>query len=199
MIFSALGGWFIAYLFPVLLVFGVIVFFSRRPGTAFRMIVVHSGLCLSIMLSQFLLYFAYRPFPWNFYIPSIIFFMAATVVVFALLGRFGLLYALSAFIQQLTLVSIAYYLSDVFGFWQIVLLVIPIYSVSHLLQLKHWYVRIPATLLWGMVSLALFALRGDIFLNASLHATLGSILIYGGVLYPRSDFAIKRVQDSLSK
>jgi hypothetical protein len=195
MALSALGGWFIAYLLPVLLVFGIIGLFFRRPGTAFRMLVVHGALCLSIILSQYLLYFAHRPFPWNFYLPSILLFAATTAIVSVLLGRFGFFYVLSALIQQLTLTSIAYYLSGLLNFWLIVLLVVPIYAASHLLELKYRYIKIPATLAWGTLSLALFALRGDILLNTSLHAILGSIFIYGGIMYPWSDFAVKRARN----
>ncbi|MBI5733136.1 hypothetical protein HY967_04270 [Candidatus Jorgensenbacteria bacterium] len=194
MILSALGGWFIAYFLPVLLVFGIIGFFPRRSGTVFRMLVVHGALCLSIFLSQYLLHFASRPFPWNFYFSSVLFFAVVTAATPLLLGRFGFLYVLSALIQQLTLVSIAYYLSGLLDFWIVVLLVVPIYSTCHLLEPKYWHIKIPATLAWGALSLMLFTLRGDILLNASLHAILGSIFIYGGIMYSRSDFAIKRIR-----
>ena len=193
MIFSPLVGWVIAYLLPVALVFGAIALFSHRPGTAFRMVIVHGGLCLSIVLSQYLLYVAHRPFSWNFPFPSITLFIGIGLLVSFLLGRFGFLYFLSALIQQLTLVSIAYYLFGALNFWMIVLLVVPIYSASHLLQVKYWHLKIPATLIWGVISIALFTLRGDILLNVSLHALLGAVLIYRGILYPRSDFAIKRI------
>lgn len=192
MAFSPFVGWITAYLLPVVLVFGVIGVFSRRSGTVFRMLVVHGGLCLSIIMSQYLLYSSGRSFPWNFYLPSALSFVIVIVIVSVLLGRFGFLYAFSAFIQQLTLASIAYDLSGTLNFWLIAILVVPIYAASHLLQIKHWHIKIPATLAWGVLSLALFALRGDILLNASLHAILGSALIYFGILYPRSDFAIKR-------
>ena len=55
--------------------------------------------------------------------------------------------------------------------------------------------KVLVTLVWGTISLALFAAYGDILLNTSLHAILGSFFIYGGIMYPRSDFAIQRVQN----
>ncbi|HEY4525792.1 MAG TPA: hypothetical protein VJL32_01695 [Candidatus Paceibacterota bacterium] len=195
MVVSALGGWFVAYLLPVLLMLAAVFLFSRRPGTTFRMLAVHSALCLSIILSQYLLYLAHRPFPFDFPFPSILFFTATMVIVPAILGRFGFFYALSAFIQELALTSIAYYLFGPFNFWLVVLLVVPIYATSHLLEPKYWRIKIPTTLVWGTVSLALFAAYGDILLNTSLHAILGSFFIYGGIMYPRSDFAIQRVQN----
>ena len=149
MILTGFGGWSLSYLLPVLLVFGIIGAYALRPGTLFRILVVHGGLCLSIILSQYLLYSAGRPFPFALHLPSLLFFAAAVAVVFGFLGRFGFIYALSAFIQQLTLTSIAYYLSPSFDFWSIVFLVVPIYAVCHLLQLKYWPIKIIATLVWG--------------------------------------------------
>ena len=222
MTFSALGGWFFAYMLPGLSVLAVIYFFPKyRSGTFSRGAIVHCGLIISTILSQYLLYTAGRPFPWGSHPASIIsetatsattawglasalsnigssgsmlFFGAVAIAVFALLGRFGIFYALSALLQQLTMTSVAYYLFGSLSFLLIVLLVVPFFSLSHLLQRKHWRVKIPVTFAWGFFSLALFALYGNLFLNASLHAALVSLLIYAGVMYPHAEFAIKRVK-----
>src|SRR5581483_11282000 len=100
MIFPVFWGWFVAYLLPVMLVFGTIFVFSGRAGTAFRMIVVHAGLCLSILLSQYFIYSSGRSFPWIFSPFSVLLFVIATTIISALLGRFGFLYAISSLIQQ---------------------------------------------------------------------------------------------------
>lgn len=198
MILSALLSWFIAYLLPVLLVLSIIAIFAHQPGTAFRMLAIHIALGISIILSQYFIYQTHREFPWNIYLPSAALFIVIAIGAATLLGRFGLLYVLSSLIQQLTLISIYYYLSGSLSFWLIVLLLVPIYSVSHLLQTKHWRIKIPGTLAWGTVALILFAWRGDVLLNASVHAILGSIFIYLGIMYPATGFTIRRVRNNTS-
>ncbi len=193
MIFPTLGGWLFAYILPILLVVAVIRFFPEyRAGTLFRGAVVHIGLLVSIVLSQYLLYAVERSFPWNFRLASIFSFIGVAVAIFVILGRFGLFYTFSALIQQLTMTSIAYYLYGPLSFFFIVILVVPPYSLSHLFQPKYWQVKIPVTLLWGFISLALFFLWQDVFLNALVHAIAGAFFIRRGVMYPQNEFAIKR-------
>ncbi|MBI4094708.1 MAG: hypothetical protein HY435_00755 [Candidatus Liptonbacteria bacterium] len=192
---SAIGGWLFAYMFPGLSVLSVIRFFPQyRAGTLFRGLVVHSGLLLSTIFSQYLLYASGRGFPWVPHPATLVLFTGIAAAVLVVLGRFGFFYALSALLQQLTMTSIAYYLLGSLPFLLIVVLIVPFYALSHLLQPKYWHVKIPATLLWGLLSLALFAARGDVFLNASLHAITGSFFIHKGIMYPHTEFAIRRAR-----
>jgi len=193
MIFSALGGWLFAYILPGVSVLAVIHFFPQyRAGTLFRGIVVHSGLLVSTILSQYLIYTTGRTLPWIPHVSSVFLFVGIAIAVLVILRRFGFFYVLSAFLQQLTMISIAYYLLDSLSFLLIIVLVVPFYAFSHLLQLKYWHIKIPITLLWGFLSLGIFVLYEDLFLNASLHAIVGSLLIYKGILYPHTEFKIKR-------
>ncbi len=191
MVTSYIAVWLLTYLLPALLACGVIYFLPNR-SSLFRVLIIHGALCLSIFLSQYFIYLNGNAFSWYTNLFSILFLVLVIGIAPFLVGRFGIFYILSSFIQELTMVSIAYYLFNTISFWAVVVLVVPIYAVAHLMNLKYWKFRLFVTLLWGTISIALFAWRADIVLNTALHAVFGLVLIRQGILYTLSDFSVTR-------
>lgn len=153
---------------------------------------VHTGLLASILLSHTTIVAANLSFPWAASATSLLFLAASVALAYVLLGPFGLFYAFSALLQQLTMLSVAFILFPFLPLLAVILLVVPIYSFSHLLQVKRWKIKLPLTFGWGIVSLALFYVFSDVFLNITLHVFFGTLLIRRAVIYPTTEFAVKR-------
>lgn len=158
---------------------------------------MHAALVVSTILSQYFIYYSNLVFPWSFDAVSITALGIALVVCPYIIGRFGFAYFLSSLTQELTMLSIAFYLFGNTNFVLILLLIVPIYAVAHLLNTKYWKIKIPIISLWGILSIILFYYTQDVFLNTALHAVFGSVLIRTGMIYVQSDFSIKRSEVKL--
>jgi hypothetical protein len=180
-------------MFPVLLVLSAIFIFPKaRQGTIKRGVIIHLGLLLSIILSQSLIFKIGKLS--TFYNSSmfILPFLASIIISLIILGRFGMFYSLSAALQQLCMLSVTSLLLPVLPIGYTILLIIPVYSFSHLLQPKKWQFKIPLTLIWGALSLIIFTLIQDVYLNMSIHNFIGTFLISKNLIYHKTEFNITR-------
>jgi len=190
--------WFIFYFLPAGLAFVLIRFFSER-GSMFRAFLVHGALVFSIFLTQYLLYSEGKYFPWHIHLYSVMLFALALITTPFIVGRFSIFYIFSAFVQELTMLSMAFYLMPTLSFWLAVIFIVPVYAFSHFTHKERWQARLWATSVWGILSIALFSYQKDILLNTALHAIFGAVLIYYGIIYVKSDFSIARSQKYLNE
>jgi hypothetical protein len=153
--------------------------------------VLHVGLIASTLCSQYVLSVSGLHFPWLSNITSI--FIYALSVLFAawLVGLFGVWYALSALLQQLTIASISALLIGRLPILGVIFLVVPVFVLSHDARDHRWRTKFLLVSLWGIVSVLLFTFVRDIWLNASLHVVLGSVLIFKSVLYSQRDMRVR--------
>lgn len=185
--------WFIAFILPAIL--GLILVINlpiAKPGSKIRNLIVHITLLSSIALSQYFIFLTGNSFKFSFSLMPIVLFTASLVISLILLGRFGFFYTISSLIQELCIVSIASLLLGQLALTDVILLVAPIYSVSHLLQPKKWELKIPLTFVWGVITITIFYFFQDPFLNIALHNIFGTILISETILYPETEFTISR-------
>ncbi len=184
--------WFVVYLLPAI---AVIIFISliykAKQGSILRSIIIHLGLLASIILSQYFILKSGNAFSYSstiFLLP----FLASIIISIMILGKFGTFYSLSAFLQQLCMLSVTFLLLPNLPLYYIILLVIPIYSLSHLLQPKNYQIKIPLTFIWGALSLIIFAIFSDIYLNMAIHNFIGTMLISKNFIYHKTEFKINR-------
>ena len=184
--------WFIAYILPVLIVLSSIITMpNAKRGTILRSIIIHLGLLLSIILSQYFILKSGNAFSYSptiFLLP----FLASIIISVMILGKFGTFYSLSAFLQQLCMLSVTFLLLPSLPLYYTILLVIPIYSLSHLLQPKNYQIKIPLTFIWGVLSIIIFAIFTDIYLNMAIHNFIGTMLISKNFIYHKTEFKINR-------
>ncbi len=178
--------WFLAYVLPAGLAGGVIKFLPKRRVGALSQngIIMHAALLVSILASQYALYALGFSFPWGLSALPVLFYLFSVFIAFLVLGAFGIWYGLSAFIQQLTMLSIAFLLLSVFPIYLVVLFVVPIYAFCHLGQVKRGLIRLLLFFLWGTASIMLFEIFHNVWLIVALHTFLGTLLIRQSVLYP---------------
>jgi hypothetical protein len=119
-------------------------------------------------------------------------FLASIIISIMILGKFGALYSLSALLQQLCMVSMTFLLLPSLPLHHIILLLVPIYSLSHLSQLKKWQIKILLTFTWGVSSLMIFTIFSDIYLNIAIHNLIGTMLLSKKIIYQKTEFKINR-------
>ncbi len=177
--------WLITYAIPAIITGGLVVFFSRRRINARRdAFIIHAGLGVSILANQYALRFFGWNFPWQPHLFSVVILAVSIVIAIRMLGTFGLWYALSAFLQQLTLLSVSFLLLQTLPLLFVVLLVVPIFTIGHAQKVQHQQMRVLMISLWGAASIALFTVIPDVYLLAALHTLLGTIGIRRSMVYP---------------
>ncbi len=186
--------WLVAYFLPCA---GVLIFLhalpSYRPGKFIGAATGGIGLVLSVIISQLVIRADGLVFPWFGAPTSVLLYILSAVVALFALGRFGGVYAAGVFLQEACMLSIAFFLfSFSYPFYATALLLVPLFALSHLLQIEHGFIKVVATSLWGAISLFLFLKTQDIFLIAALHTLLGVIFIRKALMYPTTDFVIRR-------
>jgi len=192
--------WLIVYFLPI----SVTLVLLRTPHTKSSLreaATIHLGLLASIVLSQYFISQTTRSFPFHT-APVFLVLVAITAVLCTrILGKFGLLYILSAFLQELCLLSATHLLLSSLPMSIILLLVIIPYSLAHITSPIHclnWEAKLPITLLAGTASVLLYAQYSNLYVNTVMHAGLGTLLIYSGILYHKTDFKIRRKLDPLT-
>jgi hypothetical protein len=171
--------WFVAYAVP-LGAAGIIIYLWKQKKFWYErgIGVIHTALLVSIAISQYAIYTSGLIFPWYPGFLSILVFTASILFALSIIGAFGFLYAVSVFIQELALLSLAFLLLPIFPVWMVVLLIVPLFVACHFLSLEYWKLKLALVSLWGVMSILLFMITRNIFLVASLHTILGAILTF---------------------
>ena len=181
----AISLWLVTYALPALVTGSSIRFFSQYNINPKRdAVIIHAGLCVSILLSHIALYHLGLPFPWRPHLFSLFIYGTSIIVAVRVLGIFGMWYALSALLQELTILSVAFVLFPLLPLPLILLLVVPIFALGHAQNVHHRSIRIVAISLWGVAAITLFSIMPDICLLAALHTVLGMLGIQRSIIYP---------------
>ena len=179
---NAISLWLLTYVLPALLTGGILRMRSRADSAA-NAIILHAGLCCSIVVSQYALHSLEFSFPWQPHPLSLI--MLAGSIVFAVqeFGLFGLWYGISAILQQLTILSVAFLLLQFLPLTVVLLLVVPVFAAGHAWEFRGRRLKIILVSLWGVVSIMLFALQPDVYFLSAAHTLLGTVGIRRSILY----------------
>ena len=137
---------------------------------------IHVALLFSIAMSQYAIHAFGLVFPWQPNTLSVVVLVSSIALATVLLGVFGLVYALSAFVQEATMLSVAYLLFPIFPLWLVILLIMPMFSICHLLSRDGWKLRLLLVTIWGSASILIFYLTYNIYLVIALHTALGALL-----------------------
>ena len=171
--------WLLVYVIPLALAGAFAVFVplntkTRDDWVKLNTLVIHMALVISIAFSQYIIYSFGLEFPWEINLPSIIILLASVAVALSLVGSFGILYSVSAFIQEVMMLSVAYLLLPTFPVWAVILLIVPIFAVCHLLSLDRWKLRLVLVTIWGCASVLIFYLTYNLYIVVALHTVLGA-------------------------
>lgn len=178
--------WFFSYGLPVLIVWLLLLTIQKaRHGSLLREGIVYGGLLASAVIAQIFMLKQGMSFPVMPSLISFLLFLAAVATSFILLSYFGLFYSLSAIIQQLSMISVIYLLSPFFSMGMLIMLIMPLYVVSHLFYRMNWVAKVLITSVWGIFTVLLFSIFADPFLNFTLHILGGSLFIAKKVLYAK--------------
>lgn len=175
--------WLIAYAVPVALSQLVIKYWRKAAEPKFYAATVHLAVIISIILCQFFIRAEGAAFPWRTNYFGIIFYGAGLLFALVLIGWLGALYGLSAWVQQLAIQSINFYLLLHVPVYAAILLIVPLYVWAHRAQSKHRRLRIILFSIWGAASVLIFAIYPNFYLIAGLHAIFGGFLVAKSVLY----------------
>lgn len=179
--------WLFAYVLPAFVTGGVLWIVSRRAGNAKRdALIIHGGLLFSVLTSQYALYLIGLEFPWRPHLLSFLLLIASILFAARMLGMFGIWYALSALLQQLTILSVSFLLLPFLSLPIVLLLVVPIFTLGHAQEVRHRQMRIILLSAWGIASVTLFSFFPNIYLLAALHTFLGVIGIRQSIVYPNA-------------
>ncbi len=148
------------------------------------MAIIHTGLLISIILSQFIIQILGLSFPWHLSIISAICFLVSVGIAFFLIRQLGIWYGLSALIQQFTILSVAFFSFSLIPFWSTLLLIVPIFAFGHMIPGPNRWLRLFLLLVWGCLAVWIFYMIKDPYIVAALHTLLGAILIKKGIAYP---------------
>lgn len=177
--------WLVTYALPALVTGGIVHSCSRYKINPTRdAVIIHAGLAISILASQSVLHTLGATFPWRPHVVSLLLYGASVIFAMHTLGLFGMWYSLSAFLQQLTILSVSFVLFPLLPLSLILLLVVPIFALGHAQNVHHRSIRVMVTSLWGVASISLFAIVPDIYLLAALHTFLGTLGIQRLIIYP---------------
>lgn len=178
--------WLICFAVPTLTA-GIIVKIlpDNQVGLDKRwLLIIHLGLCISILISQYFIYKLGLNFPWHNNIYSVAIFTVSIIISYFVLAKLGIWYAISTILQQLTLGSIILLLMTSYNLYLIILLIVPIYVWCHSSNSKNILLRTILFTCWGILSVILFYFYKNIFLIASLQTILGAVLVSRKIVYP---------------
>lgn len=177
--------WLGTYAGPAVVTCGIVQFFYRKKiNPTHDALIIHAGLAVSILASQYALHARGWSFPWQPHLFSVVILAVSIVIAIRMLGVFGLWYGLSAFLQQLTLLSVSFLLLHTLPLFFVLLLVVPLFTLAHGQNVRQWHMRLLLISAWGALSIGLFTLLPDIYLLAALHTILGTFGIRRSIVYP---------------
>jgi hypothetical protein len=177
--------WLFGYLLPASAACSIALIFPRRMHGLFgyQLAVMHAMLCVSIFITQYRMLTLGITFPWHADLPSLFYYGVSIGIASCMLGALGAWYGLSAFVQQLTMLSIAFVLMRTFPIVGVVLLIMPVYVGCHFFGTGFTLLRIILFAVWGAASICIFWVTSDFWLTAAVHTLLGSLLIRYNILY----------------
>ncbi len=193
---SAFLIWFVAYALPAGAGYCAVKVAQRRwaAGTVLQdAVVIHGALLISIAISQYLIHSFGLAFPWSLESYWVFAYVGAIAMSCLVLGTFGLGYALSALIQQLTMLSVAFLLLPALPVYAAIILIVPIYALLHRMRARYDWRVMSLFLVWGVASVGFFALFHNIWVTAALHALFGATLIQRSVLYTGAEVNKMRI------
>ena len=179
--------WVIGYLLPMLFTyfFYLYVFQKTKHGKKdwAQFILIHTSILISIFLSQHFLH--QNKIMYSFHTSgfSLGLLLIVSLGSIRLLGKFGLFYLLSSFLQQLCITSITHLLLNFYSLTAVLVLLVPLYVLGHIHNRKQWKTKTTPTLLWGITGVLLYSVTFDLFLNTALHLLIGTYGIKRRVLY----------------
>ncbi len=186
--------WFLIYVLPVIAAYIFALFVPiKKWTTAWRRIntiAIHIAILISFALSQYVIYSSNLMFPWRLDSLSATLLVVSVFIAVLVIGRFGIIYSASAFIQEATMLSISYLLLQTLPVWLVILLVIPLFVFSHFLSLEKWKLRLFLLTLGGSASILLFSITLNIYLLTSLHILVGAFLISKSIIYSKSTWSL---------
>lgn len=175
--------WFLAYIIPAGVAGGIALLFPRKSIEPRRdVLIMHVALIISILASQYVIYVYRLSFPWHLSVLSLLALAVGTGLATAFIGKLGFWYAISAFIQELTMLSIAFLLLPAFPVYIVILLIVPIFVACHFLTLDHWKAKLTLIPLWGIASILLFITTHSVYLITAFHTAFGAFLFSRSVL-----------------
>lgn len=175
--------WIVAYLIPsALACAGGLLYRGHR---VIQLIVIHVLLLVSIACSTALIVWTQVPTELNYSLYSVLLLILGVLLAIAILGRLGAGYALSAIIQEATIIAILLLLLPYFNIVTIILLVIPVFSLAHAINPARWQIKIPLTFAFGVGIVFLYLWMRDPLLNSALHVVVGTFSIRAGLIYAR--------------
>lgn len=180
-------AWIIAYAAPALLAGGIVKSLPRPEKTPNprNTIITHATLLFSGFLGQYFLITEGIPFPWFPGILSVVLYVVAISLAAVLIGKGGILYGFSAFVQQFSMLSISLLLLQYFPWYAVVVFIVPLFVWCHTTDTGMFLGRTLLFSAWGVLSVLLFHLFKDIYTISALHTIFGAILVKKGMLYPR--------------
>lgn len=156
---------------------------DRRYGG----VLVHVVLLGSIFASQYSLHALGIPFPWTSTLPSLVFFALCVLFAALLLRWLGVWYSLSAFVQQLSMFSVAVILLPSLSLLVVTPLIIIPFVYAHPFQKSRGLLRVTLFSAWGIISVLLYAFLPNLWVIAGLHTLVGALAIRFGILFPSKE------------
>jgi hypothetical protein len=174
---NLISAWLLTYLAPAVAAGAIVTVFARRSNASKRIaIAVHSALVFSAFASQYVIWTTGLTFPWETSTFSIICFLLSILISAIMIRSFAIWYALSALLQQLTMLSVAFLLLTQLPLWSVILLVVPPFVWCHDME-RMFGTKMLLFSLWGTSSIALFSFIPNLLLIAAVHSVLGTLLI----------------------
>ena len=175
--------WIMAYVVPLAAACGLALAWRRKDDWFERSLVaIHVALIIGIVITQCAMYAYGLSFPWYPGPLSLAVFISSAILAAVLLGAVGLLYAMSALVQELAMLSLAFLFLQTFPILMVILLIAPVFVACHFLTLKYWQLKLVLMSLWGITVILLFVLTRNVYMIAALHTLLGSLLFSRSVL-----------------
>ncbi len=182
-------NWMLVYYIPLFLVLLIVKFFNLKAGSIKRNVIVHLFIILSVILNIIMMREKFPIINSSFYMTL---FFVCIIVSMLILGWFGAIYSLSVIIQELCVLMTAFLIWQELPLILVIFMIVPFFALSHLMQPKHWKIKIALTFLWGLSTILIFYILENIYLNIALHLLFGAIFIKIKILYPHSEFKILR-------
>lgn len=173
--------WLLGYALPGLLAgFFSYIFHWKK---SMSIINAHIFLLISISISLYFIHSLNLQFPWPYTLyPFLIYFLTILISYF-LVGKVGLLYGISALIQESTMLFMCFILMQSFPLPLIIFMIIPLFVIAHDLGNPYRYFKILLLALGGGLSLYLFAHSVNILYITALHVLIGTWLIKKSLIY----------------
>ena len=180
---SVIKIWVIAYIIPIAAAGGfALVWWDKDDWLERSLVAIHVALIACITITQYAIYLQGLTFPWYPGLFSVAIFVASGILAVMLLGAIGALYFVSAFVQELAMLSLAFFLLHSFPVWPVILFVAPVFVACHFLTSEYWQLKLVLVSLWSVAVILLFVLTHNVYLIAALHTLFGSLLFSRSVL-----------------